>query len=735
VQLPPIPWVEILVPALQVLDEPFRDNFWNVPESGKIALYVGMAMATLALLYGLMRRMSLYLQGRAVTRVDYLPERTGRFFVYVLGQLRIARQTFGGFMHVFIFWAFLVLLLGTTLATIDADFMEPFGLKLLRSDFYLFYEVSLDIFGLLFLIGLGMGWYRRYVRGSVKLSYDGGWAFTLGLLFLINLTGFIVEALRLAVVQPEWAIYSPVGWIMGQGFLALGLSEGIMRGSHLVMWFAHFGLVAIFFGAIPYTPLIHIITSPLNIFFSRLARDPVMERTLLPIPDIEEQESWGAGKLSDFTWKQLLDFDACTECGRCQVACPAWNAGTALNPKHLVLNLRNQMLGEGGLPHSQIGGFDNGFRHVELGAELVGEVILDETLWACTTCRACVYECPVFIEHVDSIIDMRRNLVMTEGRMPDTVSQALRNLERAGNPWGYPAADRMNWAKGLDVPVLEEGQEVEYLYWVGCASSFDDRNQRIARSVVQLLERAGVSYAVLGQAESCNGDPARRLGNEYLFQMMAQSAVDTLNTHRFKKVITSCPHCFHMTGNEFRQFGGNYDVVHHTEVLHNLIEEGHLKPEVAVEQEITYHDPCYLGRYNDVYDAPREVLASIPGVRLKEMPRSREKSMCCGGGGGGAWLEVTGERRINELRLEEAQSTGAGTVAAACPFCMIMFDAGARTIQGGDDLALQDVSELLLRSLGPVTPPSSEPPADHDPTVLRMQEGTPTPPAAEEEER
>ncbi|MGH2541820.1 MAG: heterodisulfide reductase-related iron-sulfur binding cluster, partial [Ardenticatenaceae bacterium] len=568
----------------------------------------------------------------------------------------------------------------------DADFMEPFGYKLLRSDFYLFYEFALDIFGALFLIGLGMALYRRYVRGSVKLSYDWGWGFTLGSLFLINLTGFAVEGLRLAVEQPWWQGYSPVGWLTGQGFLVLGLSESAMRGLHLFLWVGHAVLVALFIAAIPYTPLMHLFTSPLNIFFSRVGSDRKQERTLRPIPNIEEQEVWGAGQLSHFTWKQLLDFDACTECGRCQVACPAWNAAMPLNPKHVIIDLRNQMLAEGGLPYSQIGGFDggNGYRHVTPGAELVGGVIRDETLWACTTCRACVYECPVFIEHVDSIMDMRRYLTMTEGRMPDSVAATLRNLERSGNPWGYRQDERLKWTEKLafEVPRLEEGQAVEYLYFVGCLSSFDDRNQRIARAVVTLLERAGVNYAILGKEETCNGDPARRLGNEYLFQIMAERTIETLDKHSFKKVITSCPHCFHMIGNEYEQFGGGYQTLHHTELLVELIRSARLKPEVALDESVTYHDPCYLGRYNDVYDAPREVLAAIPGIRIQEMPRSREKSMCCGGGGGGVFLEIEGEKRINELRLEEAMGTGAGKVAAACPFCVVMFDSAVKNVEG-----------------------------------------------------
>jgi Fe-S oxidoreductase len=502
-----------------------------------------------------------------------------------------------------------------------------------------------------------------------------------------------------------------------------------MRSIHLVSWYGHAALVAIFIAAIPYTPLMHLFTSPLNIFFSRVGDDPKEARTLKPIPNIEEKEVWGAGALEHFTWKQLLDYDACTECGRCQVACPAWNAGMPLNPKHVIIDLRNHMLGRGEVPYSQIGGFEeDGFQAAaNLGSEMVGGVIRDETLWACTTCRACVYECPVFIEHVDSIVDMRRYLTMTEGRMPDSVSQTMRNLERAGNPWGYRQDDRTKWTEPLDfeVPVLEEGGEVEYLYFVGCLSSFDDRNQRIARAVVSLLERAGVNYAILGKGETCNGDPARRLGNEYLFQIMAERTIETLNNHTFKKVITSCPHCFNMLGNEYEQFGGGYETIHHTELFAELIKDGVLAPQVELKETITYHDPCYLGRYNDVYDAPREVLAAIPGIEVIEMPRSREKAMCCGGGGGGVFLEIEGEHRINNLRLEEARNTGAGKVAAACPFCVVMFDAANTNLAGGGGFGLEDVSEMLLRSLGDDTTAALNGKGGHDSAVLALEEGVP----------
>ncbi|KPL86406.1 (Fe-S)-binding protein [Ardenticatena maritima] len=690
------------------MQEPVRVTLWNIPTWAAIFMYASQAMGVLALIYGLYRRFRLYFQGKPDPRLNNWPRRLWNFLVGAVGQMRLARQTKPGLMHALMFWSFVVLFLGTVLATIDADIAEHFlHAKLLEGWLYRFYEVTLDIFGLLFFVGLGMAIKRRYIDGSVRLSYEWGWSVFLVSLFLINFTGFIIEGIRLQVMAPAWASWSPVGYVFGAVLGAFNLSETALRHLHLATWMTHSVLVAVFWGILPYTPIAHIFTSPLNTIFTRADDRP---QALRPIPNMEEAESWGVGALADFTWTQLLQFDACTECGRCQMACPAWNSGTALNPKHLVMDIRNQMLAEGGMPYSAIGGFANGYTNptVQPGAALVGEVIRDETLWACTTCRACVYECPVFINHVDAIVDMRRYLVMTEGRMPDTVSTALRNLERTGNPWGYAPSDRMKWAEGLDVPEIEEETEVDYLFWVGCAASYDNRNQKIARATVQLLQKAGVSFAVLGSRESCNGDPARRMGNEYLYQMMAEQTIGTLKKFRFKKIITICPHCFNTMGNEYKDFGGDFEVIHHSQLLADLVKEGRLKPEKPLNETITFHDSCYLGRYNGIFDAPREILASIPGVELREMERSRERGLCCGGGGAGVWMETHNNKRIEQIRLEDALAVNPNTVASACPFCMIMFDSGSKVMGLEDQLALRDVAELLAESVGVNTTKSGE---------------------------
>ncbi|MEJ2560843.1 MAG: (Fe-S)-binding protein, partial [Anaerolineae bacterium] len=488
-----------------------------------------------------------------------------------------------------------------------------------------------------------MAIYRRYAQRPDRLSTTrlfGGFTFTLTILLLLNVTGLLIEGLRIAVVQPEWGGWSPVGWVIGQVALATGMDEVTMRSVHLSFWVLHFGLVGVFLATLPYSTLFHLFTAPLNVFASSFK--PAGE--LATIEDIETTETLGVGQLTEFTWPQLLDSDACTECGRCQAVCPAYMAGMPLNPKRLILDLRDYMTDQTGLLLA------NGNGHQMDGLQMVGDVITRDTLWACTTCRACVQECPVLIEQVDAIIDMRRYLTLTMGDIPGSGALGLQNLNRAGNPWGQPPTARDEWARGLDVPLMADKGGADVLWWVGCAGSYDERNQKISKALVKIFNAAGVDYAILGQEESCNGDPARRLGDEYTFQVMTQQNIETLKQYEFKRIITACPHCFNTLSSEYPHFGGHWEVVHHSQVIHELISDGRLKLSQSLERRIAFHDSCYLGRYNGVYDAPRQVISAIPGVSLVEMPRSREKGLCCGGGGGGMWLEVHGERRIQEIR-------------------------------------------------------------------------------------
>ena len=655
---------------------PFRDTFWNVPVWAQIALYVGGIVAIAVFAYGLWRRVQLWRVGGPEHRLDRIPERLKLVAKHALGQARTLSQAYPGVMHATMFWGFLALFMGTVLATIDYDITLPFfGVKLLRGTFYLFYETVLDFFGLFFVIGLGMAVWRRFVVRPHRVDPTARFAGVLVLLLVINVTGFVMEACRIAAVKPAWGPWSPVGWALGQAMLGAGMSDGALRATHLGTWLFHAAISLGFIALIPYSYFIHLITTPLNIFFAKLTPRGAIAK----IENIEEAESLGISKLEEFSWKRRLDFDACVECGRCQAACPAYLAGTVLSPKQIIVKLKRHL-------------------HGELPGPIHGSLIQADELWACTTCMACVQECPAFIDIVDTIIDLRRYLTLSEGALPSTAPQSLQNIQRAGNPWGLPAGDRLAWAEGLDVPRLQPGVEVEYLYWVGCSASYDRRNQAIARSVVKILRAAGVSFGVM-QEERCHAEVGRRLGEEYLYQTVAQGNVEAINQYRFKKVITHCPHCFNTIKNEFPQFGGVYEVLHHSVVIDELIASGRIRPTKRLDATVAFHDSCYLGRYNGIMEAPRSAARAVPGLRLVEMPRNRERGLCCGGGGGHMWMEVPSKKRVNVIRVEEALEVKPDVVGTACPFCLAMVDLGRKVAGADDRLQVKDISELVAESL------------------------------------
>ncbi len=538
-------------------------------------------------------------------------------------------------------------------------------------------------------------------------------------LFLIGATDIIRG------VEPmDWA-FRPFTTLTAAALQGLGLTAtaGVTAFVHDAAWWLHVLTILSFLVYIVYSKHLHLVTAPFNVFFYEL--DP---KGALPLVKdiegrIEREEPLGAAQITDLGRKDIVDLYTCTECGRCQDACPAWDTDKPLSPKKLILDLQQHVLMAGPVLVAQRA---NGNGHTAQGeaagsgvtavqsmiemarAPLAGGVIMDETLWSCTTCRACMQACPVFIEHVPKIVDMRRNLVMQEGRMPDEMARTFRNLEQHGNPWQFNNSQRAKWAEGLGIPEIEDVEDVsglEVVWWVGCLGSFDQRNQKISRALAAVFQQANVRFAIMGKSESCCGDPARRAGNEYLYQVMAQGNIDMLNELKVTKIVTACPHCFNTLKNEYAQLGGNYEVVHHAEFIDGLIKAGRLKLGKAVEQVITYHDPCYLGRYNDVYDPPRAVLEAIPGVKLVEMERSRETARCCGGGGGRMWLEEHVGRRMNQNRIIDVQQTGAHTLAAACPFCTSMFVDGIKGRDAEDSLALQDVAELVAASMVPAEAP------------------------------
>jgi Fe-S oxidoreductase len=459
-----------------------------------------------------------------------------------------------------------------------------------------------------------------------------------------------------------------------------------LRALHLTLWIAHALLVFVFIAIIPRTFFSHMVATPLNILLAKL---PPRAR-LARIENIEEQEHFGVARFEQFSWKQRLDFDACTECGRCQQACCAQMSGAPLNPKAIIGKLKGYM-------------HEGGGKSIE-GKSLHGDVITAEELWACTTCGACVAACPARIDIIDTIVDLRRHLALERGEFPAAAAHTLHNIQRLGNPWGMDPADRLGWAAGLDVPLMEEGKPVEYLYWVGCSAAFDQRNHHIARSMVKILRAAGISFGVMTE-ERCHAEVGRRLGEEYLFQTAAEENLANLKRYSFAKVLAHCPHCFNTLANEYPQFmdasmhGGKFDVVHHSQLIAQLMRDGKLKAKLGADETIAVHDACYLGRHNDEYAAPRNVVAGVGGAIPIKLERSGKDATCCGGGGGQMWMESTGRKRINIIRAEEVVASGAHTVAVSCPHCLTMLADARNAIGAQDRLRVRDIAEIVADAL------------------------------------
>jgi len=459
-----------------------------------------------------------------------------------------------------------------------------------------------------------------------------------------------------------------------------------------LFWWAHIVVIFGFLNYLPYSKHLHVLTSIPNTFF---ANTDEIRNTIRPV-DLEDEnlEIYGASDIEHFSWKQILDGYSCTECGRCTDACPAANVGKSLSPRKIIVDIRRRTEDKAPL-------ILKGETSGEIFEKtLVHNYISDIELWECTTCLACVQECPVMIEHVDSIIDMRRNLVLTESQFPSNLNNVFKSLETNYTPWAFNQADRADWAYGMGIRTMSEDSDCEVLFWVGCAGSYDNRYKKVSQSFASIMQKAGINFRILGTEEKCNGDTARRLGNEYLSQMLIKENVETLNRYGVKKIVTACPHCFHSLSNEYKQFGGNYEVKHHTQFINELIDSGRIKlKEETTEARATYHDSCYLGRYNQVYDSPRNILNNIEGLELIEMERSRSKGFCCGAGGGRMFLEDEEGGRINIKRTKEALGTDAGTIASACPFCMTMLNDGIKHFEKTEEVYVKDIAELVLENL------------------------------------
>ncbi|MGB9887615.1 MAG: heterodisulfide reductase-related iron-sulfur binding cluster, partial [Moorellales bacterium] len=598
-----------------------RELYWNIPEH--LLIYAVFAVVAVVVLYGMYRHYQLWRLGGPEKRWDRIGARLWGVIWEGFGHWRQLRDPYPGVMHFLIFWGIIALFaLGAFL-----DFIQILtGYHFLVGVPYLGVSFILDVLGLLALVGVVMALIRRYVVRPERLDNKPEDAIILLLLVGILVTGYLVEGLRMAATGDFWSAAQPGGALVVRWVAAW--PEATQQAAHRALWWIHgvLALVAVLY--FPYSKLFHVLCGAVNQFCRNLGP----KGALVPLDlENEEIEVFGIEKIEDFSWKQLFDTDACTRCGRCQDNCPAHLSQKPLSPKRLVQDLRTHLWERGPVllakkaREAKSGGEEVSLSEKEqeiLNKALIGEVIPEDVIWSCTTCRACMEQCPVFVEHIDKVIGMRRNLVLSESRFPSEAQVAFRNMENNGNPWGIGWTSRADWAAELDVPIMGEiEEEVEVLFWPGCSGAFDDRNRKVATAMVRLLKEAGVKFAILGTEEKCCGDSARRLGNEYLFQMLAQENIETLKNYRFAEIVTTCPHCFNTLKHEYPQFGGNFQVVHHTTYLWRLIQQGRLRPKAGLNLLATYHDSCYLGRYNDIYSEPRKILESIGGLRLTEMER------------------------------------------------------------------------------------------------------------------
>jgi Fe-S oxidoreductase/nitrate reductase gamma subunit len=674
-----------------------RRVFANIPSAVQAGFYTVLSLLFLVGAWLFSQRVKNWERGtpddRRTTKHN-VKRRMGDFRSGVYMQT-LMRDPAAGIMHSMIYFGFIALFAVTTV--LEIDHQMPNALKFLHGDVYKGYSAFGDLAGLVFTAGIVWAMVRRYVQRPyrIRIKNRPEDAVILITFLVLGVAGFLAEGARIALAgRPDHEKWSFVGYPLS------GALDGLrnVAGWHQFFWGLHVVAFFAFLVILPITKMRHMFTSPLNMY---LKDRPRPKGAMRPMPNLMETslESFGASTVEDFTWKQLLDTDACTMCGRCTAVCPAHATGKPLDPREIVLKIGTVM--SLSAPHGKVSPPVSIDPEITVTTSSVFERISAEEVWSCTTCKACDENCPVNIEILDKILDMRRYLSLMESNFPSELGNAYRSMENSGNPWGIGQNERAAWAKDLDVDIVEPGSPLghEYLYWVGCAGSFDDKNKKVTQATAKLLRRAGIDFAILGPSEQCTGDPARRSGNEYIFQMLAMQNVESLNSMGVKKIITQCPHCFNTLLNEYPQLGGHFEVVHHSQLLEDLIASGALDLKGAsLDEKIVYHDSCYLGRHNDVYTAPRKVLGSLKGINIIEAPRNGTKGMCCGAGGGRMWMEESIGVKVNDARAEELIGTGAGRVATACPFCYIMMDDGVKGA-GHEEVVVADISMHLLEAI------------------------------------
>ncbi len=676
--------------------ESLRELFWAGQEvyitEVFMPIIIGVAIffpiIIVLFIFGFYRRYQLWRLGQADNRSEKWFTRLMSTLAVAIASVRIVRlkELYPGLMHIFIFVGTALLFLGKIIRLFSFG-----GLTVPPQSIYLYASLISEVGGGLILIGGGMAIYRRYVWKPSRLDTQPEDTLVFVWAFLLVLTGFMIKGFRIATSQvtpPDWAMWSPIGYLFSHvfpTFMTEAKDEILVW--HRVLFHTIPAFIFLGYIWIIRSRMQHILLAPLNVFFRSLKP----KGALSPI-DLETAETFGTAKIENFTWKQLFDLDACTRCGRCQDACPAYFSGKALNPKQVIQDLKTHLYEVYPIPLLR--------KPVESRKDMVTEVITEEVVWDCTTCRACQHACPIYVEHIDKIVDMRRNLVMEKSQLPGSAQEALKCLVARRHPWRGTTATRTDWAKGLGVKVLAEDSNVDILYWVGCTAALEDRSMKVSAATAKILQATGINFGILGTEEICCGDPARRMGDEYLFQTLCQKNIELLQSYNVKKVLTTCPHCFNTLRNEYPQFGGNFEVVHHTQFITDLIRDGKLKlGGLDGNKVVAYHDSCYLGRYNDIYQAPRDILKAIGGIKKVELARSRASSFCCGGGGGHMWMEEEPDKRVNVKRTEEVIQAKVDIVATACPYCLSMFEDGLKTKEVAESIKAMDLSELVAQAL------------------------------------
>jgi len=660
----------------------------------KNIIFIIVFVVSFALLFWSLRNLIAYLKvaKKKDDRFNNYGSRLKNVLKIAFGQSKLLREPIAGIEHFLIFWGFMLFLIAVLEAIIQG-FYSPFTLSFLGPFFSVITLVQ-DFFGIFVIAAILVAFIRRFIIKVPRLQVDKSASIDATIILLL------IVLVVVSMFGQNMASFAASGFTL-HNYEVRPISEALAplffsnpstsaSTSYEVFWWMHIIVIFGFMNFLPYSKHLHVFSSIPNTFFANLDAE---RNTIKPLDlEDEETETYGAADIEDLSWKQLLDGYSCTECGRCTSVCPANNVGKSLSPKEILVNIRQRTKDKAPL---LVQGKTEG---EQFEKNLVHDYIPDLELWQCTTCMVCVQECPVMIEHLDSIVDMRRNLVLTESQFPSNLNNVFKSLETNFSPWAFNPADRAEWAEGLNIKTMAEDSNCEILFWVGCAGSFDDRYKKVSQSFAKLMQKANIDFRILGTEEKCNGDTARRLGNEYLAQMMMQENVETLNNYKVKKIVTACPHCFHSLKNEYKQFGGNFEVLHHSELIDQMIADGKIVLNGNENKNVVYHDSCYLGRYNQVYQQPRNSLSKISGVNLVEMERNKDKGFCCGAGGGRMFLEDEEGGKINNERTREALETNPDTIASACPFCMTMLTDGVKHHERTEEVEIKDIAEIILEN-------------------------------------